>query len=96
MEEKREEEELEWRERMMGLQIEHEKQMMQMHAEACHNQMQILGVMARLVCQSFGSVNDGLGGGLGSLPPQVLQNLQHPGDLGDNGKPEDNSPSEFL
>ncbi|KAM1132677.1 hypothetical protein ACFX19_047744 [Malus domestica] len=96
MEEKREEEELEWRERMVGLQIEHEKQMMQMHAEACQNQMQILGVMARLVCQSFGSVNDGLGGSLGSLPPQVLQNLQHPGDLGDNGKPEDNSPSEFL
>lgn len=96
MEEKREEEELEWRERMLGMQIEHEKQMMQMHAEACQNQMQILGVMARLVCQFFGSVNDGLGGGLGALPPQVLQNLQHPGDLGDNGKPDANSPSEFL
>ncbi|PQM36716.1 vicilin-like seed storage protein [Prunus yedoensis var. nudiflora] len=96
MEEKREEAELEWRERMVSLQIEHEKQMMQMHAEACQNQMQILGVMARLVCQFFGSVNDGLGGGLGALPPQVLQNLQHPGDLGHIGKPEANSPSEFL
>lgn len=96
MEEKREEEELEWRERMVNIQIEHEKQMMQMHADACQNQMQILGVMARLVCQFFGSANDGLGGGLGALPPQVLQNLQHPGGLDDNGKPDANSPSEFL
>ena len=96
MEEKREEEEMEWRERMMGLQIEHEKQMMQMHADACQNQMQILGVMARLVCQFFGSANDGLGGGLGALPPQVLQNLQHPVGLGDNGKPDANSPSQFM
>lgn len=96
VEEKREEEEMEWRERIVGLQIEHEKQMMQMHAEACQNQMQILGLMARLVCQFFGSPNDGLGGGLGALPPQVLQNLQHPGGLDDNGKPDANSPSEFI
>ncbi|KAM5550735.1 histone-lysine N-methyltransferase, H3 lysine-79 specific [Rosa sericea] len=96
MEERREEEELEWRERMVGLQIQHEKQMMQMHAEACQNQMQILGVMARFVCQFFGSMSDGLGGGLGTLPPQILQNLQHPGGLGDNGKLDSNSPSEFL
>ncbi|PRQ56297.1 hypothetical protein RchiOBHm_Chr1g0334211 [Rosa chinensis] len=74
---------LEWRERMVGLQIQHEKQMMQMHAEACQNQLQILGVMARFVCQFFGSMSDGLGGGLGTLPPQILQNLQHPGGLGD-------------
>ncbi|XP_050385668.1 uncharacterized protein LOC126802151 isoform X2 [Argentina anserina] len=96
MEERRGVEELEWRERMVGLQIQHEKQMMQMHAEACQNQMQILGVMARFVCQFFGSMNDGLGGGLGTLPPQILQNLQHSGGLGDNGKPDSNSPSEFL
>lgn len=96
LEEKWEEEEMEWRERMVKIQIEHEKQMMQMHADACQNQMQILGVMARLVCQFFGSANDGLGGGLGTLPPQVLQNLQHPGGLGDSGKPDANSPSEFL
>ncbi|GLT61320.1 hypothetical protein SLA2020_340390 [Shorea laevis] len=93
MEEEREEEEMEWRERMVGLQIEHEKQMMQMHAEACQNQMQVLGVMARLVCQFFGSASDGLAGALGALPPQVLQ---HPGGLGDNGKPDANSPSEFM
>ncbi|KAL2457527.1 uncharacterized protein Fot_26309 [Forsythia ovata] len=96
LEEKWEEEEVEWRDRMVEMQIEHEKQMMQMHADACQNQLQILGVMARLVCQFFGSVNDGLGGGLGTLPPQVLQNLQHPGALGDNGKPDATSPSEFL
>ncbi|KAJ7960118.1 stress response protein NST1-like [Quillaja saponaria] len=96
MEEKMEEEEMEWRERMLGLQIEHEKQMVQMHAHACQNQMQILGFMARLICQFFGSGTDGLGGGLGALPPQVLQNLQHTGGLGDNGKPDANSPSEFM
>jgi hypothetical protein len=96
MEEKREEEEMEWRERMLGMQIEHEKAMMQIHADACQNQMQILGVMARFICQFFGSANDGLGGGLGGLPPQVLQNLQHPGGLGDSGKPDANSPSEFM
>ncbi|KAG2715097.1 hypothetical protein I3760_03G060900 [Carya illinoinensis] len=96
MEQEREEEEMEWRERMVGLQIEHEKQMMQIHAEACQNQMQIIGVMARLVCQFFGSASDGLGGALGALPPQVLQSLQHPGGLSDNGKPDANSPSEFL
>ncbi|XP_057979181.1 uncharacterized protein LOC131165411 [Malania oleifera] len=96
LEEKREEEEMEWRERMLSLQIEHEKQMMQLHADACQNQMQILGVMARLVCQFFGSANDGLGGGLGTLPPQVLQNLQHPGGLTEAVKPDPSSPSEFL
>uniref|UniRef100_A0A0A0LB45 Stress response protein NST1-like n=1 Tax=Cucumis sativus TaxID=3659 RepID=A0A0A0LB45_CUCSA len=96
MEEKMEEEEMEWRERIVEMQIEHEKQMMQMQAEAFQNQMQILGVIARLLCQYFGSANDGLGSGLGALPPQVLQNLQHPGELDDNGKPDANSPSEFL
>ena len=96
MEEKMEEDEMEWRERMVAMQIEHEKQMMRMHADACQNQMQILGIMARLICQFFGSPTDGLGGGLGGLPPQVLQNLQHTGGLPDNGKPDSNSPSEFI
>ncbi|KAJ9184067.1 hypothetical protein P3X46_007847 [Hevea brasiliensis] len=95
MEEKREEEEMEWRERMVAMEIDHEKAMMQIQADAFQNQMQILGLMARLICQFFGA-NDGLGGGLGGLPPQVLQNLQHPGSLGDNGKPDTNSPSEFM
>lgn len=96
MEEKWEEEELEWRERLVEVQIEHEKQMMQMHADACQNQLQILGVLARLVCQFFGSTSDGLSSSMGTLPPQVLQNLQHPGGLGDGGKPDANLPSEFL
>ncbi|KAK1351632.1 ABRE binding factor 4 [Heracleum sosnowskyi] len=93
VEEKWEEEEMEWRERMVKMQIEHEKQMMQMHADACQNQMQVLQVMGRFMCQFFGSGNDGLGGGLGTLPHQILQ---HPGGLGDGGKPDANSPSEFL
>ncbi|KAK8579803.1 hypothetical protein V6N13_142973 [Hibiscus sabdariffa] len=59
MEEKLEEESMEWKERLLGLQIEHEKLMMQMHMEAFQNQMQILGVMARLFCQFYGSANDG-------------------------------------
>ncbi|KAI9100269.1 hypothetical protein K1719_024487 [Acacia pycnantha] len=96
MEEKMEEEEMEWRERMVALQVEHEKQMMQMHADACQNQMQILGITARLICQFFGSASDALGGGLGALPPQVLQNLQHTDGLGENVKPDANSPSEFM
>ncbi|KAL7603135.1 hypothetical protein Lser_V15G19845 [Lactuca serriola] len=92
VEERWEEEEMKWREKMVSMQMEHEKQMMQLHANACQNQMQILGVMARVFCQFFGSGNDGLG----NLGPQVLQNLQHPGVLDDNGKPDSNSPSEFL
>lgn len=92
VEERWEEEEMKWREKMVSMQIEHEKQMMQLHANACQNQMQILGVMARVFCQFFGSGNDGLG----NLAPQVLQNLQHPGGLDDTGKPDANSPSEFL
>ncbi|KAI3451817.1 hypothetical protein Pfo_008482 [Paulownia fortunei] len=96
LEEKWEEEEMEWRERLVKMQIEHEKQMMQMHADACQNQLQILGVVARLVCQFLGSSNDGLGSGMGTLPPPVLQNLQHPGGLGDSGKPDATLPSEFF
>ncbi|KAL3378164.1 hypothetical protein AABB24_004202 [Solanum stoloniferum] len=96
LEEKWEEEELEWRQRLVNMQIDHEKQMMQMHADACQNQANLLGIMARLVCQFFGSANDGLGGGLGTLSAQVLQNLQHPGGLSDSGKPDAPSPSEFL
>ncbi|MED6132391.1 hypothetical protein PIB30_018593 [Stylosanthes scabra] len=104
-EERMEEEEMEWRERMVAMQVEHEKQMMQMHVDACQNQMQILGIMARILCQFFGSGTDGLGGGggggsatgsgLGALPSQVLQNLQHTDGLG-NVKPDANSPSEFM
>lgn len=95
VEEMWEEEEMKWREKMVSMQIEHEKQMMQLHANACQNQMQVLGVMARFFCQFFGSANDGLGS---LVAPQVLQNLQHtiPGGLDDNGKPDANSPSEFL
>lgn len=96
LEEKWEEEEMEWRQRLVNMQIEHEKQMMQMHADACQNQTNLLAIMARLVCQFFGSTNDGLGGGLGTLSAQVLQNLQHPGGMSDSGKPDAPSPSEFL
>ncbi|CAL0317682.1 unnamed protein product [Lupinus luteus] len=96
VEERMEEEMMEWRERTVAMQVEHEKQMMQMQVEACQNQMQILGIMARLVCQFFGSGSDGLGGGLGPLPPQVLQNLHDTGGGLDNVKPDANSPSEFI
>ncbi|KAI5684354.1 hypothetical protein M9H77_05582 [Catharanthus roseus] len=96
LEERWEEEKMEWREKLVGMQIEHEKQMMQMYADSCQNQLQVLGVVSRLLYQFFGSATDGLGGGLATLPPQVLQNLQHPGGLDDAGKPDASSPSEFL
>ncbi|CDP02715.1 unnamed protein product [Coffea canephora] len=96
LEERWEEEKMEWKEKMVGMQLEHEKQMIQMHADSCQNQLQMLGVIARLMCQFLGSASDALGGGLGTLHPQVLQNLQHPGGLGEGVKPDANSPSEFL
>ncbi|KAL9677439.1 hypothetical protein QQ045_005669 [Rhodiola kirilowii] len=88
VEEKREEEEMEFLERMVRLQIEHEKSMMQMYSDAWQNQMQILGVFGRLLCQFFESTsaNDGLG---------AMQNM--PGDIDDNVKPDDtNLQSPFL
>ncbi|KAL8044745.1 hypothetical protein ABFX02_08G065900 [Erythranthe guttata] len=93
-EEKWEEEEMEWRERLVGMQTEHEKQMMQMHADSCQNQLQILGVVARILCQFFGGAGHD---GLGALTPQVVLQ-QHPGGgLSDNGgKADAASPSEFL
>lgn len=94
--EKWEEEAMEWSERLFEMQMQHEKQMMQMHADACQNQLQILGVVARLMCQLFGSATDGLGGGMGALAQSGMQNLQHPGGLGDGGKPDAALPSEFL
>ncbi|CAH9086897.1 unnamed protein product [Cuscuta epithymum] len=91
IEEKREEEEMEWRERLVGMQIEHEKQMMQMHGDAFQNQMQILGVMTRLICQFFGVAND---------DHHVLQNLQDSGgglvEEEGNVKADAASPSEFC
>ncbi|KAI3669682.1 hypothetical protein L6452_41017 [Arctium lappa] len=90
VEDKWEEEEMNWREKMVRMQMEHEKQMMQLHANACQNQMQILGVMARFFCQFFGSASDGLG----TLGTQVLQDPG--GGLDENGKQDANSPSEFL
>ncbi|CAN6457616.1 unnamed protein product [Victoria cruziana] len=96
MEEKREREEMEWRERMVSLQMEHEKQMMQMHADACQNQMQILGVLVRLMYQLFGSGNDGLGG-LNPMPSQVLQAMHHPeGMVPAEEKPETHSAADFI
>lgn len=95
LEERLEEEKLEWREKMVGMQIEHEKQMTQMYTDFCQNQLQVLGIVSRLMCQFFGNASDGLGT-MGALPPQVLQNLQHPGGLGDIVKPDPSSPSEFL
>ncbi|KAL4280605.1 hypothetical protein GQ457_03G028780 [Hibiscus cannabinus] len=61
--------ELEWKERLLGLQIEHEKGIMQTHMEAIQNQMQI----------RF-----------------MVRQMMHPGGLGDNGKPDSSSPSEFI
>ncbi|MCL7028052.1 hypothetical protein MKW94_019307 [Papaver nudicaule] len=93
MEEKREEEEMGFKERMIQLQIEHEKQIMQMNVEACQNQMQVLGALVRVVCQFFGSGNDGIG----SISTPHQDHL-HPGNLvgDDNGKPDGNSNSHHF
>lgn len=81
-EERREEEEMEWRLRMLGMQMEHEKQVMEALAESCHNQLQILGVLVRMVCQFFGNGGgDGMGGG---------------GLVGDGGKSDPSSGSHFM
>ncbi|GAB2288938.1 hypothetical protein Dimus_023244 [Dionaea muscipula] len=107
MEERREEEEMQWRDRLIVMQIEHEKQMMQMHANACQNQLQILGAMARLINDALAAAAAAAAAALpAALPPQVLQSLQQQqqhtggggggGALGDHGKPDANSPPEFL
>lgn len=81
-EERREEEEMEWRLRMLGMQMEHEKQVMEALAESCHNQLQILGVLVRVVCQFFGNGGgDGMGGG---------------GLVGDGGKSDPSSGGDFM
>ncbi|KAI3849074.1 hypothetical protein MKX03_011517 [Papaver bracteatum] len=97
MEEKREEEEMGFKERMIQLQIEHEKQVMQMNVESCQNQMQVLGVLVRVVCQFFGSGNDGLSNGIGSISTPHQDHL-HPGNLvsDDNGKPDGNTNSHHF
>lgn len=50
-EEKREEEEMEWMERMIAAQAEHERRVVQTHADVCRAQLQVLGALVRVVCQ---------------------------------------------
>lgn len=100
-EERREEEEMEWRERLLGMQIEYEKQVMQMHADACQAQMQMIGILFRLVCQFLGAGASGSDGGLGGMPHPVMQQQQQqqqsPESLvGDNGKNGDHSGGHYL
>ncbi|XP_008802386.2 conglutin alpha 2-like [Phoenix dactylifera] len=103
MEERRDEEEMEWRERLLGMQMEHEKQVMQMHADACQSQMQMIGILIRLVCQFLGAGAGGSDGGLGGMPPPVMQQQQQqqqqqsPESLvGNNGKNGDHSGGHYL
>ncbi|KAH0462335.1 hypothetical protein IEQ34_009910 [Dendrobium chrysotoxum] len=106
-EERREEEEMEWREKMLEMQMEHEKQVMQMHAEACQVQMQMLGIVVRLVCQFLSpTASSGAGGGdagINGLQHHVMHNLQQqqqpqsPGSLvGDNVKNDVHSGEDYL
>lgn len=74
-EEKREEEEMEWMERVVGMQVEHEKQVMQMHANACQAQTQLLAILVRALCQFLGPGNAGPHAGL-PLPAQLVDNQQ--------------------
>ncbi|KAJ0969311.1 hypothetical protein J5N97_022188 [Dioscorea zingiberensis] len=71
-EQRREEEEMDWRERLMGMQMEHEKQVMQMHADACQAQMQVLGILVRVVCQLLGPGGGG-GDSIGGMAGMTTQ-----------------------
>ncbi|ERN20098.1 hypothetical protein AMTRI_Chr06g201670 [Amborella trichopoda] len=95
LEERREREEMEWREQMVRMQMEHEKLMMQMQVDACQSQMQTMGTLVRLVCQIFSPGNDSLGG-LTSLPPQVLHNLQHSDNIVPIGDKTDANPASHF
>lgn len=98
-EEIRQEEEMEWREKILGMQMEHEKQVMQMHAEACQAQMQMLSILVRLVCQfltpTASSGAGGSDGGINGLQHHVMHNLQQeqqqqsPGSLVDDNVKND-------
>lgn len=73
-EESREQEDMEWIERMVAMQMEHEKQAMQMHADACQAQLQILGILVRVLCQFLGPGSAGGNGGVS--PGQDVENLR--------------------
>lgn len=106
-EDRREEEEMEWRERMLGMQMDHEKLVMQMHAEACQAQMQMLGILVRLVCQFLSPTGSsgagGSDGGINGLQQHVMHNMQQqqqqqsPASLvGDNVKNDVHSGENYL
>ncbi|PKA59303.1 hypothetical protein AXF42_Ash001397 [Apostasia shenzhenica] len=104
-EERREEEEMEWREKVLGMQMEHEKQVMQMHAEACQAQMQMLGILVRLVCQFLSPAGTNGGGGsdsgINGLHHHLMQNQQQPEHspeslVGDDEKHEAHSREHYL
>ena len=103
-----EEEEMEWRERLLGMQIEHEKHMMQMHLDTCQVQAQMLGFLVRLVSQFIGSSGGG-DVGMGGISNQALHNLQQqqppehhhrqddPASIGgENGKSNASSAGPYL
>ncbi|RWV84174.1 hypothetical protein BHE74_00051735 [Ensete ventricosum] len=76
-EERREEEEMEWRERMLVMQMEHEKQVMQMQADAFQDQMQMIAILVRVICQFLGGATAGGGdGGIGGIQHHVMQQQQ--------------------
>lgn len=102
-EERRDVEEMEWRERLLGMQMEHEKRAMQMHVDACQAQMQMLGILVRVACQfPSPSASSGTGGidglqGLSMHNSQQQQQQLSAGSLvGDNGKNDAHSGEGFL
>ncbi|KAK8960887.1 hypothetical protein KSP40_PGU014757 [Platanthera guangdongensis] len=108
-EESRDEEELEWRERLLGMQMEHQKRVMQMHADACQAQIQMLGILVRLACQFLspaassgtGRTDDRINGlqhnAMHSSQQQPLQQQLSSGSLvGDNGKNDAHSGEGYL
>ncbi|KAG6501279.1 stress response protein NST1-like [Zingiber officinale] len=101
-EERREVEDMEWRERILVMQMEHEKQAMQMQADAFQAQMQMIAILVRIICQFLGGGAGGSDGGIGGMQHQVMQPQQQEQQespetlVGDNGKNGDDSTTHYV
>eukprot|EP01018_Ginkgo_biloba_P018002 Gb_15357 [translate_table: standard] len=81
LEEKRDRVEMEWRESMMNLQMEHQTQIMQLQAQLAQGQQQTTTLLFGIIGQLSGQGGDitGQGVSLSPIVSQILQNIQQPG-----------------
>lgn len=101
-EERSEVEDMEWRERILMMQMEHEKQTMQMQDDAFQAQMQMIVILVRIICQFLGGRAGGGDSGIGGMQHHVMQpQQQEPQEspealVGDNGKNGDYSSRHYV